>query len=65
MKSPHPINAEGNDAAAIMDVNYKAWVEYGKLSENYKGKAISDASCPYGGWSIYSMTCPDGSLTTN
>ena len=53
------INDEGNDAAAIMDVNYKAWVENGKLSENYKGKAnFRLHPCPYGGWSIYSIDMP-------
>ncbi|MEA3447573.1 MAG: hypothetical protein U9Q98_03865 [Bacteroidota bacterium] len=53
------INDKENDALAIMDVNYKAWVDKGKVSENYQGKAnFRLRPSEYGGWSIYSIDMP-------
>ncbi|MGC9331333.1 MAG: hypothetical protein ACP5DZ_05570 [Bacteroidales bacterium] len=55
------INDEENDAVAIMDVNYKAWVENKKLSENFQGKAnFRLRPSEYGGWRFTALTCRAG-----
>jgi len=53
------INEKEDDALAIMDVGYKAWLDEGKVSETHQGKAkFKLRPSRYGGWSIYSIDMP-------
>ncbi|MFO7878642.1 MAG: hypothetical protein R6V52_01210 [Bacteroidales bacterium] len=53
------INEEENDALAVMDVAYKAWLDQGKVSEDHQGKAnFRLRPSEYGGWAIYSIDMP-------
>ncbi|MGM0624785.1 MAG: hypothetical protein ACQES0_02775 [Bacteroidota bacterium] len=53
------IHEEENDALAVMDVAYKAWLDQGKVSEDHQGKAnFRLRPSEYGGWAIYSIDMP-------